>query len=157
MTNEIIQGKVAPLHPDCVPWWPDNESQWRWWLNNSDLVICPTVKTTVTEHVTVNMDAIHGYEDKHEHKHAAVESEPSIWLRLQWVCKRSCLWQVYQFILVWPLIVFVSWLIWGGNGYNDYPVPQILNGVCSVLGVIVTMPVWAVICLTDIGDRLARS
>jgi hypothetical protein len=124
MTLEVMKGQIAPIDPRSLPWWPTAPSH-RWWLNGSDLVIMPENNPTLT-----------------------------FSQRLKLHCTRGLPWGLLSFLLTWPLAVAVCWFIWGNDGYNDYPLPEILIAIFGVLLVLVTLPFWGLMILADLGGRL---
>lgn len=125
MTLEVINGKVPPLDARDKWWWPKSP-KYRWWLNGSDLVINPN------------------------------KNEPlSCMKRLNIHSTRAIPWGIASFFLTWPVSVFICWILWGNDHYNDYPLPEILIAVYGVLLVVVTLPFWGLMILADLGDRLS--
>lgn len=124
MTGEIITGKIAPIDPQHFKWWPTSKST-LWWLNGSELVI----------------------------QNDDTRSE-SFLHRLHNHLNRLIPWSVSSFFLTWPVSVFICWIVWGNNGYNDYPLPELLIAIYGVFLVVVTLPFWGLMILCDLGARI---
>jgi hypothetical protein len=129
MTWDVLQGKVAPISPSAIYGWPKEGSALRWWFNASDLVI-PSPLQDGQSGSCCNRFVTH--------------------------MKRNTPWMIYAFLATWPISVLFSWLIWGTNGYNDYPLPELLIGGLGSLIALLTIPLWAVLILGDLGDRLLK-
>ena len=127
MTSEVINGQVAPIDPVNFSWWPRSKSI-LWWLNGSELVI-PNEDST---------------------------SNDSFCKRLNSHLTRAIPWSVSAFFLTWPLSVFICWIVWGNNGYNDYPLPELLIGIYGIFLVLVTLPFWGLMILADLGSRICN-
>lgn len=127
MTSEVINGQIEPIDPQCFKWWPTSKST-LWWLNGSELVI-------------LNDDL-------------GLQSPPSFLKRLNNHLTRAFPCGITSFFLTWPLSVFICWIVWGNYGYNDYPLPELLIAIYGVFLVLVTLPFWGIMILTDIGSRL---
>lgn len=125
MTLEVINGKVSPLIAKDMWWWPTSP-KYRWWLNGSELVINSTQIVPVS---CLKRFRIHS--------------------------TRAIPWGIFSFFLTWPLSVFICWIIWGNDHYNDYPLPEILISVYGVILVWVTIPFWGLMILADLGERLS--
>lgn len=63
-------------------------------------------------------------------------------------------WIFISFLLLFPSFSGAAYLIWGENGYNSFPIPEILTGTLGILIVLVTIPFWAVITLASIGSQM---
>lgn len=124
MTHEVITGKIPAINPRNLWWWPKSP-KYRWWLNGSDLILVPDKTPSMTFCQRLNQHSL-----------------------------RAIPWAVSSFFLTWPLSVFVCWIVWGNNNYNDYPLPEILIALYGVLLVFVTLPFWGLMVLADLGERL---
>lgn len=126
MSIEVLQGKVAPLSPTAVFWWPKEEgSTFKWFLDTTALVI-------------------------------QTDPPTSKWQRLWNHIKRGIPWHIYSFAISFPLFCGLTYVFCGNRGYNDFPIPEYLVGMFGVLLVITTGPIWAVMTLTTIGERMIK-
>jgi hypothetical protein len=124
MTSEVASGNVPPIDPQQLAWWPSKSSKLRWWLGISELALCCEGKTP-----------------------------PSLGRRIFNHLHRASPWGIFAFFMTWPIFVLISWLCWGNDGYNSFPLPQILVASFGAFLGLVTTPLWAAVLLADMGDR----
>ncbi len=43
---------------------------------------------------------------------------------------------------------------WGNDGYNDFPLPQILSGWFGAALVLLDAPIWTIIVMASLGRRM---
>lgn len=67
---------------------------------------------------------------------------------------RSLPWMVYVGLTLLPAFTAVTYALWGLDGYNSFPLPELLVGVFGVLIAVMTVPIWAVMALATIGSRI---
>jgi hypothetical protein len=127
MTGDVIHGKIAAIQPiQFQKWWPKSDHFLRWWLNGSELVISPNCIPSL-----------------------------SFFQRIMNHTYRAFPWGIFAFIITWPISVFICWIFWGNNGYNDFPLPQAIIAVYGMFLALVTVPLWGVMILADLGERLS--
>lgn len=76
------------------------------------------------------------------------------WRRLVETLKRSGVWIVLQFILVWPLFTGITYSIWGNDGYNSYPQPEFISATLGGILAMISCPIWALISMIHMGKRI---
>jgi hypothetical protein len=135
MTLEVKHGKVPPLNPRALWWWPKSENM-LWYCNISDLVI-PRSRE------------LHSLISPEKNK-----KPPSFLWRFYCTHLRSLPWMAYTGLTLLPLFTFVTWLLYGDDNYNDFPQPEILDSIFGVLLALMTIPIWAVMTLAYVGSRL---
>lgn len=127
LSLDVLRGKVAPLNSKALAWWPNRSSRLYWWFcNTSDLVIPPK---TSSENV-------------------------SFLTRLRWTLQRSSPWMLLSFILMFPVFLGIAYVLFGEDRYNDFD-PEFLVAFFGIALVFITIPLWALVTLASIGDRLA--
>jgi hypothetical protein len=61
-----------------------------------------------------------------------------------------------SFCVLWPIAVGILAGVWGSDGYNDYPQPQIIFAVfCGILGL--CQGVWLAWCILHSAARLCKA
>ena len=55
-----------------------------------------------------------------------------------------------------PIFLLYSWEVYGFDGYNKFPQPQIMTGIQAFIIAIVMTPFWARFALIGMGARLIR-
>lgn len=126
MSYEVLHAKVAPLSPKAVFWWPKIEESKLRWYFDTTTLVVPTTPATTK------------------------------WQRLWNHTVRGIPWHVYSFIVSFPLFCGLTYVFCGNRSYNDFPQPEILVGAFGVLLAVTTQPIWAVITLTNIGERMIK-
>ncbi len=144
MTLEVKTGKVAPLDPSCVPWWPKHRLSEGWWfvqfLNMTDLVIpAPSPIYTIVADQD-NLDRVAG---------CGVKMQRLVEIQL-----RSAPWIVGNALTLLPMFTAITFALFGTDGYNDFPQPQILVGLFGALISLFTLPFWAINTLSYVGYRM---
>ena len=136
MTLEIKNGKVPPLHPNSVPWWPKlgdfETSSIVHYTNLTELVL----PSSLLRNKSNEMSCWHSI---------------SRFLRFQ---SRSLPWMLYIGIVLLPVYTAVTYLLYGFDDYTDFPQPQFLVSIFGVLIVFLTMPIWTISTLGYVGYRM---
>lgn len=146
MTLEIKKGKVPPLDPSCVPWWPKerlSESSMLYYSNMTELVLPPSridskysLSSSSDSSVSCSASCLHALR---RFFNSQIRSVP---------------WMIFIALTLLPIFTGVTYALYDMEGYNDFPQPQILVGVFGVLIVFVTMPFWTINTLAVVGYRL---
>jgi hypothetical protein len=62
---------------------------------------------------------------------------------------------LFIILTVTPIFCGLTYVAYGSNGYNSFPLPQILVASLGVVIAVLTVPFWAIITLASIGDKIA--
>ena len=127
MSLEVLQGKVAPLSPNAVSWWPKDNENLLWYCNIADIVL-PS---------------------------ASPQREPrSLLWRIYCSHLRSLPWMAVIALTYLPIFTVVTWVLYGMDDYNDFPQPEFLVAIFGFFLAAITMPFWGIITLAYIGSHL---
>ena len=125
MSLDVINGRVAPLDPKCLYYWPTVESYWRKFTQISEFV-CPSAE---------NLSARR---------------------RIYFHALKVLPWIIMLLVTLFPILIIISFCVWGNNGYHIFNLqPEIITGVSAVFSVLITIPIWAIFALANVGERYA--
>ncbi len=140
MTLEIRDGKIPPLDPSCVPWWPKeglSSSAIVYYSNMTELILPPS-------RVEIKLNS--SSTDK--------PAWSAFFSRLFYSQLRSAPWMVLIGLTLLPVFTVITFALYGLDEYNGFPQPEILVGIFGVLIVLLTAPFWTINTLAYVGYRL---
>jgi preprotein translocase subunit SecE len=123
MTLDVVNGKVAPIDPQCIWFWPKTGSRTEWMLNLGEIVAPMYTNTSTCTKVNI-------------HSHRLLPWILGLYLTLFPVC-------VGISYFCWGLDGYKVFP-WQG---------EIITGVLGVIIAVITIPFWAMIALGSIGSR----
>jgi len=124
-TLDTLNGLAPSLSPRALFMEMDPDTMLGWFLQPSELIYPPIM-----------------------------ERSKSYCRRMLDTWKRTWLWILIQFIVIWPLFTGITWKIWGDKSYNDYPQPEFLSATLGGVLALCTCPIWAVITMLNMGARI---
>ena len=61
---------------------------------------------------------------------------------------------VFTFILQWPIFCIITYILYGNNTYNSFPLPEILTATFGAVNAALTCPFFALITIVTMGTRM---
>ena len=154
MTMEVLNGKIAPIAPFCLPFWPDDKnSDSIWWYDICDLA-APNLnpRIDITGHLgggaRGESDGGSGWVERSSSSHRG------FCIRLFDTLMRSTWWMMYSTLIGGSIFTLLVFVLWGNDDYNKFLYQSefmiaILGSFLSVL----TVPVWGLLVLATMGAR----
>jgi hypothetical protein len=125
LSLDVLNGRISPVKREAIPWWPSTDSYWeKNGYMNISELIAPTFK----------------------HAPLLQRLKSHLWIMLPWI--------LYVFILLYPLALLISYLVWGLYRYREFNLqPEILCAFLGSMIAIITVPIWSIMALASVGEK----